>query len=80
MGQRRSPASKVRLARDDRRLSPADRSTSKDKVSRETLGKISDQPKIDDDFPVVLPVTRRELDVLETYLGSLLDTMLKRPQ
>jgi hypothetical protein len=33
-----------------------------------------------DDFPTVVPVTQRELDVLETYLGSLLDDLLKRKQ
>ena len=36
------------------------------------------RPLIVDDFPAVVPVTQRELDVLETYLGSLLDDMLKR--
>jgi hypothetical protein len=35
-------------------------------------------PRVVDDFPAVVPVTQRELDVLETYLGPLLDEMLKR--
>lgn len=30
-----------------------------------------------DDYPEVVPVTQRELDVIETYLGSLLDDLLK---
>ena len=30
-------------------------------------------PAVVDDFPEVIPVTRRELDVIETYLGALLD-------
>jgi hypothetical protein len=29
-----------------------------------------------DDFPQEIPITRRELDVIETYLGSLLDDAL----
>jgi hypothetical protein len=37
-----------------------------------------DYPQVVDDFPAVVPVTQREIDVLETYLGSLLDDMLKR--
>ena len=36
------------------------------------------RPQVVDDFPAAVPVTQRELDVLETYLGSLLDDMLKR--
>jgi hypothetical protein len=35
-------------------------------------------PQVIDDFPAVVPVTQRELEVLEIYLGSLLDDMLKR--
>ena len=34
-------------------------------------------PQVVDNFPEVVPVTRRELDVIETYLGGLLDDMLK---
>jgi len=39
-----------------------------------------DYPQIVDDFPEVVPVTQRELDIIETYLGSMLDDMLKRMQ
>jgi len=35
-------------------------------------------PQVVDDFPEAVPVTQGELDVIETYLGSLLDDMLKR--
>jgi hypothetical protein len=35
---------------------------------------------IDDDFPHCIPVSQRELEVIETYLGDLLDDMLGRPQ
>ena len=38
------------------------------------------RPQVIDDFPIAVPVTQRELDVLETYLGSLLDDMLKRTE
>ena len=33
-------------------------------------------PQTIDDFPEVMSVTRGELDVIETYLGALLDEML----
>jgi hypothetical protein len=38
----------------------------------------ADGPQVVDDFREVMPVTQRELDVIETYLGALLDDMLKR--
>jgi hypothetical protein len=36
------------------------------------------RPKVVDDFPEIMPVMQRELDVIETYLGSLLDDLLQR--
>jgi hypothetical protein len=30
-------------------------------------------PDVVDDFPTAIPVARRELEVIETYLGALLD-------
>jgi hypothetical protein len=33
-------------------------------------------PIVVDDFPQEIPITRRELDVIETYLGALLDETL----
>jgi hypothetical protein len=33
-------------------------------------------PKVIDDFPQAIPVIPRELDVVETYLGALLDAAL----
>jgi hypothetical protein len=33
-------------------------------------------PHVVDGFPQAIPVLERELDVIETYLGSLLDQML----
>ena len=41
-------------------------------------GASPDHPQVIDDFPAVVPVTQRELEVLETYLGALLDGLLKR--
>lgn len=34
-------------------------------------------PAIIDDFAEAMPITRRELDAIETYLGSLIDELLK---
>jgi hypothetical protein len=34
-------------------------------------------PKVIDDFPDRVPVASRELDVIEMYLGKLLDEMLR---
>jgi len=33
-----------------------------------------------DDFREAIPVSQRELDVIETYLGAVLDDMLKRTE
>ena len=33
-------------------------------------------PEVIDDFPTAIPVTRGELEVIETYLGALLDDAL----
>jgi len=38
----------------------------------------ADGPQVVDDFHEVMPITQRELEVIETYLGALLDDMLKR--
>jgi hypothetical protein len=37
-----------------------------------------DGPHVVDDLPQVIPVAQRELDVIETYLGALLDDALGR--
>ena len=37
-------------------------------------------PVVVDDFPQETPITRRELDVIETYLGALLDEALGVPE
>jgi hypothetical protein len=48
----------------------ADRQKNPRKVTRH-------RPKVVDDFPENMLVTQRELDVIETFLGSLLDDLLK---
>jgi len=37
-------------------------------------------PVVVDDFPQEIPITRRELDLIETYLGALLDEALGVPE
>ena len=37
-------------------------------------------PDVVDDFPQEIPITRRELEVIETYLGALLDEALEGPE
>jgi hypothetical protein len=37
-------------------------------------------PGVVDDFPVAIRVSQRELEVIETYLGDLLDDSLGRPE
>jgi hypothetical protein len=39
-----------------------------------------DGPHVVDDLPQVIPVAQRELDVIETYLGALLDDALGRTE
>ena len=38
---------------------------------------IGSDPGVVDDFPDRIPLSERELDVIETYLGRLLDDMLE---
>jgi hypothetical protein len=39
---------------------------------------LADRPEVVDDFRAVMPVTQRELEIIETYLGAVLDDTLKR--
>jgi len=43
-------------------------------------GVVFDGPHVVDDLPQVIPVAQRELDVIETYLGALLDDALGRTE
>jgi len=40
------------------------------------VGAATDEPIVLDDLPGVIPVTRRELEIIETYLGNLIDRLL----
>jgi hypothetical protein len=40
------------------------------------VGAATDEPIVLDDFPEVIPVARPELEVIETYLGGLIDRLL----
>lgn len=37
----------------------------------------ADQPVVTDNWPEAVPVTHREIEVIETYLGAMLDTLLE---
>src|SRR5665647_2454825 len=41
-----------------------------------TVGAAADEPIVLDDLPEVIPVARPELEVIETYLGGLIDRLL----
>ncbi len=43
---------------------------------RPTAGATTDDPVVVDNLPAVIPVTGPELDVIETYLGHLIDRLL----
>ena len=38
---------------------------------------LADGPRAIDDLPATIPVTERELDIIETYLGQLINDVLK---
>ena len=77
---RRKPnsTSRARIVQHDHRCPPADGSRKLGGLQHRPNGVSPDHPQVIDDFPAVVPVTQRELEVLETYLGSLLDDLLKR--
>ena len=77
---RRKPNSTSRalIVRHDHGCLPADGSRKLGDLQHRPNGASPDHPQVIDDFPAVVPVTQRELEVLETYLGSLLDDLLKR--
>jgi hypothetical protein len=45
-------------------------------IRRRTPTLVAAGPDVVDDFPTAIPVTRGELEVIETYLGALLDDAL----
>ena len=42
----------------------------------QTVAVTTDEPILVDDLPEMIPVTGPELDVIETYLGNLIDRLL----
>jgi hypothetical protein len=78
MGRKRSSALAARIAQTDYRCLSVDGSQARGELARTSQGATRHQPQVVDDLPTVVPVTEHELAVLETYLGSLLDDMLKK--
>jgi hypothetical protein len=62
------------MIRDDRRHPTVNGS----RLRADPAPRACEIPEIVDDLPDLMPVTPSELDVIETYLGSLLDDLLKR--
>ena len=77
MRRRRSSTLTARIVRNDHGFPAADGARTQCELQHGPLGASRQTPRVIDDFPAVVPVTQREIDVLETYLGSLLDDMLK---
>lgn len=73
-----SSTSTARIVQHDHRRTRADGSRMQGEAQHGPSGASRRHLSVVDDFPAAVPVTERELDVLETYLGSLLDDMLKR--
>jgi hypothetical protein len=73
MGRKLGSTSASRVPRDNHRLTSADGS----RMRADLPHGPHRGPEVVDDYPEIVPVTQRELDVIETYLGSLLDDLLK---
>ena len=80
MRRKPNPTLAARIVLDDRRSQSAGGSRIHGDLQHGPRVLTRDYPQIVDDFPEVVPVTQRELDIIETYLGSMLDDMLKRMQ
>jgi len=78
MRRKSSSTSTARIVRYDHWCASADGSRKLGGLQHRPSGASPDHPQVIDNFPAVVPVTQRELDVIETYLGSLLDDLLKR--
>ncbi len=74
MSRKPSSTSASPVIRDHHRRPSADGSRIRGDLQR---GPARHCPEVVNDYPEIVPVTQRELDVIETYLGSLLDDMLK---
>jgi hypothetical protein len=75
---RRKPDSPslARILPDDRWNPSVDGSRLHGDLQHGPSGATPHHPEVVNNFPEVVPVTQSELDVIETYLGSLLDDML----
>jgi hypothetical protein len=80
MNRRRSSISTAGVVRNDRGCPPVDGPRMQGEFQHGPRGDSRQRPQVVDNFPTIVPVTQRELDVLETYLGSLLDDLLKQKQ
>jgi len=80
MRRKSSSTSTARIVQHDHRRPPDDGSSIQGELQHGPSGASRHPPQVVDNFPTVVPVTQRELDVLETYLGSLLDDLLKQKQ
>jgi hypothetical protein len=76
MRRKSNSTSAARIVRNDHGCPPADGSRTQCEFQHGPQGASRHHPQVVDNFPTVVPVTQRELDVIETYLGSLLDDML----
>jgi hypothetical protein len=76
MGRKTSSTSTARIVPDNHRCKPDDGSRMQCDPQRCWRTTKCDHTQVVDDFPAIIPVTPRELDVLETYLGSLLNDIL----
>jgi hypothetical protein len=63
-----------------RRLAVASRRSLNSGLARPARPFMFDGPDVVDDFPQSIPVAQHELDVIETYLGVLLDDVLGRTE
>jgi hypothetical protein len=77
MRRRLNSTSTARIVRNDGGCPPVDGPRMTSEFQHSPRGDSRRRPQVVDNLPAVVPVTQRELDVLETYLGSLLDDMLK---
>ena len=76
MRQKPASTSASRIIRDNHRHPSADGSRMRTDL-QQGLRAARQCLQVIDDYPEIVPVTQRELDVIETYLGSLLDDLLK---
>jgi hypothetical protein len=75
MGRKPNSTAASRVIREDNQHPSADgpRMLAQQNPRRVTLR----CPEVVNDFPEIMPVMQRELDVIETYLGSLLDELFR---